>query len=614
MSTINDEQNNASDIRSFSTSLFFDMFKNSLKLSKLLWREKRNSMILLGIIFLIVSGAPFLQSGFRGLLINKLIPISDGYSPNIELFLIIGGLIAATFIPSFLYSIQGYLSKIFGFFLEEKFETLVTKKKGDLDIATHENPQYQDLFNRVNENGTWRTRNFVDRQYFVFQNIIEVIIASIILIFSEWWVFLIILVGTFPELIIEIIYGQDTWSIHFGRSQTRRKFWEFQGHFNTTSSLIELKLFQNLKYFFLSIKDLFKEFQTEEKKNEKKRLAYNLLSLCFSQFVIAFAIVYFTMQVIHGNLLIGTLTFVLASIGDLRQALSGLFSNIGHQYQDSLFVSDMFRLLELETAVKQPANGMILAPKKTPEIIFENVSFAYPDTKKCVLKNFSMKISPGEKIALVGVNGAGKTTLVKLLCRFYDPDKGRILIDGRDLKEVDIESWYSKIGALFQDYAKYHILVKEAIALGNTNQKSTKKKIEDAAKNSEAETFINDWDKKYEQMLGKEFSEGVEPSIGQWQKLALARTFYREPNIFILDEPTSSIDAEAETKIFEKLEKLPEDRTVILISHRFSTVRRADKIGVIENGELREFDSHKNLLKNGKTYARLFKMQAKGYE
>ncbi len=308
------------------------------------------------------------------------------------------------------------------------------------------------------------------------------------------------------------------------------------------------------------------------------------------------------------------MTFIFASIQDLRQSLSGLFSNLGRQYQDNLFVSDVFKLLDTEPVIKKPFKGIILNPDKTPEVVFDNVSFSYPGTNKAVLKNFSLKINPGEKIALVGINGAGKTTLIKLLCRFYDPDEGKITLDGHDLKDIDPESWYYQVGAIFQDYAKYHFIVKEAIAIGRTGATSSIEKVKEAAKAGEADVFIEEWEKKYEQMLGKEFTEGVEPSIGQWQKLALARTFYRDPKVLILDEPTSSIDAEAEAKIFEKLEALPRDRTVILISHRFSTVRQADKIGVIEDGQLKELGSHEDLLKINGTYAHLFTLQAKGYQ
>lgn len=596
-----------------SLSVFREMLQNAARLSAMIWKEKKGTVIALGFVFLIVSAAPFLQSGSRGLLINELIDIAGSGHINSYLFLLVGVLIVATLIPSVLLTIQNYLAKLFWFFLEEKFEILAIKKKGELDVAIHESPKHKDLFNRVTEEGTWRVRNFVDRQFFIFQNVIEVTIASLILIFSEWWVFLIILIGTLPELIAEVRYGREVWSIHAGRAETRRKYWELHSHFNMLPSLVELKLFQNVQYFLSSIKELFRSFQLEEKKNERKKLAHQLFVLIFSQIVIAFAIVYFTLQVVKGNLLIGTLTFILASIGDLRQSLSGFFSNLGRQYQDSLFVTDIFKMLNLKPTIKQPEKGIVLDLKKAPEITFDNVTFSYPDAKQDVLKNFSLKIGSGEKIALVGINGSGKTTFVKLLCRFYDPDEGRILINGQDLKDIDLESWYNQLGAIFQDYARYHFVVKDAIAIGRSGHSPSLEKVTEAAKAGEADVFIEEWEKKYEQMLGKEFTEGVEPSIGQWQKLSLVKTFYRDPKVLILDEPTSSIDAEAEAKIFEKLESSSKDRTVILISHRFSTVRKADKIGVMQEGELKEFGKHDDLLKLNGVYANLFNIQATGY-
>ena len=338
-----------------------------------------------------------------------------------------------------------------------------------------------------------------------------------------------------------------------------------------------------------------------------------LASLVFSQSALAFAGVWFALEVLKGSIQIGTLTFFLASIGNLRQALSGLFMNLGRQYQDNLFVSDAFRLLDLKPTIMQPAPGIALDPAATPEIVFEDVSFKYPHAKRYALKNFSLAIPAGEKLAVVGANGAGKTTLVKLLCRFYDPQEGRILIGGHDLRTINLEHWYRMLGILFQDYNNYHFLVKEAIGMGRTSAPPALSKVRAAAEAGEADVFIREWEHAYEQMLGKEFTGGVEPSIGEWQKLALARTFYRDPRVLILDEPTSSIDAESEAKIFDKLERLPKDRTVILISHRFSTVRQANRICVIEGGHAAEIGTHEELLARGGTYARLFRLQAKGY-
>jgi ABC-type multidrug transport system fused ATPase/permease subunit len=597
-----------------SLPIFKELLKNSGRLTAMVWREKKRQMILLGVIYLIVSAAPFLQSGSRGLLVNELVGIAGSGSISAYVAILVALMIAAGLIPSLLYLVQNYYAKIFWFYLEEKFEILQLQKRAEIDVAVHEDPAKNDLLNMVQENGSWRVRNFIDRQYYILQNLAEVAIATAVIFFVSWWAFALILVGALPQLLLEVRYGRQVWGIHSAKAEVRRRFWDLGGHFRNLNTLIELKLFQNTFYFLKTIRELFRSFQDEQRINERRRLTYETLTLSFSQLTIALAMVWFVWRVIDGDIQIGTFTFIVASVTELRQSLSSLFVNLGVQYQDSLFVSNIFRFLDIKPVVKLPARGIKLDPNVTPEIVFEKVTFAYPGSSKPVLKDFSLKIEPGDKLAIVGINGAGKTTFVKLLCRFYDPTAGRILVAGHDLREIDLESWYQQLGIIFQDYAHYHFLVRDAIAVGRLGEESTLEKVQRAAEASEADVFIGEWEKNYDQMLGKEFTGGVEPSIGQWQKLALARTFYRQPRVLVLDEPTSSIDAEAEAKIFEKLEKLPSDRTVILISHRFSTVRRAGKIAVIEAGRLKEFGSHVELLELKGIYARLFAIQAKGYK
>jgi len=605
---------NPSKKERLSLSIYKDILTNSRRIAAIIWQEKKGLVIAIIGILIILSAADFLISGSRGFLINELVK-SVGlktFSEGIVLPILL--LAIAGFLPSIFHTLEFYFLKRFWFFLEEKFEILLIRKKSDIDVAIHEDPKHNNLFNKVREQGIWRVQNFSDRQFFIFQNFLEVIISSIILAFGGWPILLVLIAGTVPEIIVEAKYGRDIWGIYGAKGEQRRRFWDLHRHFEWLPSLREMKLFQTSARFISIIKRILQNFHAEQKNIEKKKVIIQLITLSVSQLAIVFATVWFVFKVVEGNIQIGTFTFFLASIGSLRQALSGLFSNLGRQYQDNLFIKDLFVLLDLPSAIKKPEKGVVIDPKKTPDIVFDNVTFCYPGTKKVALKNFSLVIPAGEKIAFVGANGAGKTTFVKLLCRFYDPTEGKILIGGNDLKKIDLESWYNQIGALFQDYTNYHFIVKEAIAIGQVNAKSSLEKVKLAAKASEADTFIEEWKKSYGQMLGKQFSGGVEPSIGQWQKLALARTFYRDPRILILDEPTSSIDAEAEAKIFEKLESLPKDRTVFLISHRFSTVRQASRICVLENGVIKELGTHQKLLKENKIYARLFKLQAKGYQ
>ncbi len=589
------------------------MFRNMIRITAMVWRKNKRLVLFSALMSAIMSAAPFFFAGSRGLLIDDLIAHtgSGSFASSIVFYLALT--LASGLLMPISTAVAVYLEKYFYFELDEQFEFLIIKRQAELDIAVHEDPTYNDLFNRVRENGLWRVQNFISREFYIFQNILEIIIAFIILAAVNWWLIVVLLLCTIPEMIVQVKYGNYEWGVWAGHSEERRHYWVARGQFDVVSSLIELRLFQSVSYFIARLKELFGSVRSKQRKNERRRFIHQMLALILGQLAIAFAMGWFVYLVTKGELLIGAFTFFLASITDLRQSFSSLFGNIGRQYQDSLFLTDVFRLLDIKSVISQSTQPIHLDSSRAPAIVFDNVTFRYPNTSVDVLKNFSLTIESGEKVAIVGVNGAGKTTLIKLLCRFYDPTEGRILVDGYDLREIDIESWYHVVGALFQEYVKYELVVSQAIALGRVADVKNTERIKLSGQQAEADVFINEWANKYEQQLGNQFSGGVEPSIGQWQKLALARAFYRDPRVFILDEPTSSIDAEAEAKIFEKLEGLPKDRTVILISHRFSTVRQANKIAVIEGGKLSELGTHKELLKENGTYARLFKMQAKGY-
>jgi ATP-binding cassette subfamily B protein len=594
--------------------LIKSLIENNRRLWKIVWQEKRGIVIRLIVLMSFLATAPFLVALTRGGLINELIRIIGAQTISREILIFLSLTITASLISPIFSTFQTYVLKDLWFYLDEKFQILLVKKKGEIDLAIHESPTYNDLFNRVKENSIWRLQNFVERQFYLTQNLIEVVIASFILGWQSLWILLVIVLGTIPELIAEIRYGHEIWTIWGAKSAIRRRFWDLERHFENIPDLTELKLFQNVDNFIARIRKLLTDFFTEQRHTERRNIRTRISASVIGQASIAITTVWLVMRVINGELSIGTLTFLFASVSEFRQSLSSLFRNLGNQYQDNLFVKDAFAIIDLPPALPQIAQPIKLPKNITPEITFENVSFRYPETERWALQNFTLTIHRGEKLALVGANGAGKTTIVKLLCRFYDPTEGKILVDGHDLTTIDLESWRYLIGALFQEYSSYNFAVKEAIGIGRTNTPLSMPRVYESAEASEAQDFIKEWDDGYEQILGKQFASGVEPSIGQWQKLALARTFYRDPKILILDEPTSSIDSEAEAKIFRKLEKLPKDRTVLLISHRFSTVRQADKICVVKDGRLAEYGSHQELLKKKGTYARLFSLQAKSYQ
>jgi ATP-binding cassette subfamily B protein len=329
-------------------------------------------------------------------------------------------------------------------------------------------------------------------------------------------------------------------------------------------------------------------------------------------------LIVFTLYAIYaaleGQITIGLLTFYGATAAEFSNSLEGLFRNTSRVYEGAKFMQDYYALAELPVKVVS-GNTKLKLKTEPPQIVFDNVSFIYPNSKQEVLKNLRLTIEPGEKVAFVGENGAGKTTLIKLLSRFYDATAGSILIDGVDLKSIDLDTWYPQLGVLFQEFVRYEFLtVAENIGLGDAATISDKEKVKLAAQMANADKMIEGLKDKYDQMLGKSFEKGVELSGGQWQRIALARGFFRNAPVLVLDEPTSAIDAEAEFKIFENLFEHAQGKTVIIVSHRFSTVRKADRIFVLADGELIEQGTHEELIVLGGTYSSAFAKQAQGYK
>ena len=589
--------------------------KNIIRIFAMLLKEQKKVLIGLFIISIFIALVPFLQSGSNAYFINQLIRITGSHVWDGAFTLSLFFVVLATAIPGFLYLLQEFFQKQFYFFVGEKFELLIISHRSLLDIGQYENPKFNNLLNRVNEKGIYVVQNMTNDIFYNLQSAIAVIVASIIIARYSPLIFIIILVTSIPILIIAIKYSRESWFIYGDDSnaEQQRKFWETKSYFTNLSNLIEIKLFQNIKALKNIITDILHDLFIKQRKNDAKRISMQLIANIFSVVALVYGTIYFVLQAIHGNISIGSFLFVIASIGSFQTSLSGFFTSIGRQYENHLYIKDLFEFLDTPPELEKKKDSSTLL-NKTPEIIFNNISFKYPGAEKYVFKNFNLTIRAGEKIAIIGLNGAGKTTLVKLLCRFYDPDEGEILIDGINLKDVNLESWYEKLGVLFQEYAQYKLKVGEAIALGRSNEKFSLDLVRQSAEKVDADSFIKKWPHGYDQQLGKEYTDGIEPSIGQWQKLAIARVFYRDPRVWILDEPTSSIDAEAEAKIFEKLEALPADRTVILISHRFSTVRNANKICVIDEGRVLELGTHEELLQKDGEYARLFTLQAKGYK
>jgi ATP-binding cassette subfamily B protein len=326
------------------------------------------------------------------------------------------------------------------------------------------------------------------------------------------------------------------------------------------------------------------------------------------------AYVFILLRVLAGFLTVGELTFLAGSFDRLRNSLQQMFARFSKITESSMYLKDYFDFVDMEVSRDRKGENLPLPSKIEKGFVFHNVSFKYPGSDTYVLNDLSFQLKTGEKLALVGENGAGKTTLIKLLLRFYEPTSGSISLDGIDIRNFEKESYQQFFGVIFQDFFKYSFTAKENIAVGAISKINEDELIRTAAKQSLAEDVIQAFPKQYDQQLGKRFAGGVELSGGQWQKIALARAYMKNAEVVVLDEPTSALDARAEYDAFQRFIGLTKGKTAVIISHRFSTVRMADRILVLKDGRLLEIGTHEELLSNKGLYSELFELQAQGYQ
>ena len=381
----------------------------------------------------------------------------------------------------------------------------------------------------------------------------------------------------------------------------------------SVESAKEIKIFGLGNYLADRSRKLFEKFYEDNKKLAIKRTWHGgLLNLApTGAYYIAYSLI--LVRALSGALSVGDLTLTIGAFSRARSLMESLVSGLAGIAEQSLFIKDLFDFFDTPSLIVSKPKALPVPQPIRLGFEFENVSFSYAGSTQKVLNNVSFRFDAGEKVALVGENGAGKTTLVKLLARLYDPTEGRILLDGIDLREYDVDNLRHEIGVIFQDYMRYDMLAAENIGFGRIEHAEDQGRIERSAQKSLAAPVIENLPGNYRQMLGRRFEGGLDLSIGQWQKIALARAYMRDAQILILDEPTASLDARAEFEVYQRFVELTAGKMAILISHRFSTVRMADRILVLEQGRIAEQGSHQQLLALGGKYAELFELQAAGY-
>jgi ABC-type multidrug transport system fused ATPase/permease subunit len=561
-------------------------------------------------VFIIVAILPSVEQFAVGRVVDNFVSLVSsglGWSPLAWWSLI--ALVGVFFVTALVYRLETYMEQV-----GDALNAIYIDKISTFPILLSteaqnmENPDFIYKLSKL-QNNVWRLNNI----FYTVLDILSLSVATVAIAFGLWfysaWVLLLLSLAIIPGAIVSYIFGKRVWSIWDDSGEKKVLYMSYRWalYHQDLDGFQEMKVNDHGKY--LAEKALYYNylFVQELVKNEKKRLYAEMFASLIEHAFIGISLFLILNLFLTGQITVGIFYFVYGLLFSFRSYSQRLLRRTVALQADKNYLENFY---DLRHQKRKIVPGKIKIQTDRPvSVEFKNVSFRYPKTKKWIFQDLSFKLSADEDVAIVGQNGAGKTTLVKLLLRIYDPDKGRILVNGHDLKDLNLDHYYKLLGLLFQSFSKPSIPVEENIYLGNVHRELNLNDIKAAAKKAEADGFINKYPKKYKTFLSKEIKGGTLPSGGQWQRLAIARVFYKKPKLIILDEPTSAIDALAEEQIFNNLYEYGDKATMLFISHRFATVKKAKRIIVIENGRLVEQGSHDELIANHGLYEQMYLAQ-----
>ena len=488
----------------------------------------------------------------------------------------------------------------------------IMRHAAQLDLDQFEDSTFYDKLERARQQTNGRTV-LLSQVLGQVQDLISMGFLAVGLMAFNPWLILLLLVAVVPAFLGESYFNDKSYALTRSQTTERREldYLRFLGASDETAK--EVKLFGLSDFLIDRFRSLSDKFYVDSRSLAIRRSGWGTFFALLGSVGYYSAYVVIIFRAIHGSLSIGDLVFLAGSFRQLRSLLEGILSRFTSVSQGAIYLQDLFEFFEIEPRIKPVAQPRPFPDPVKEGFSFENVGFRYFNSERWANRHLTFTLRAGEKLALVGENGAGKTTLIKLLTRLYDPTEGRILLDGVDLREYDPEDLRRHVGVIFQDYLRYQMTMAQNIAVGNISHKEDRALIETAARQSLADALAEKLPGRYDQKLGRWFGQGVDLSGGEWQKVALARAYMRDAQLLILDEPTAALDARAEYEVFQRFAELTKGRTAVLISHRFSTVRMADRILVLDKGELLEIGSHEELLARNGRYAELFHLQARGY-
>ncbi len=491
--------------------------------------------------------------------------------------------------------------------------TRIIRKALELDLAYFENAEYYDKLQNARREADWRSLRIVNDGFYLIQSAVTLLSFGALLLAFSPLLALLLFVATLPAFIAQTHYAELSFRVLSWRAPEARKLSYLEHLLTDYSAVKEVKLFGLGEPLLGRYADLFWKFLREDQGIAQRRSLASFAWGLLATLTYYGAYAWIVWSTVNGAITLGEMTMYLSIFRNSQNTFETMFYGLTELYENGLFMSNLFAFLALEPRMIAAARSAPASIRVRKGIEFRDVSFKYDGHDNWVLRSVNLTMRPGEKIALVGPNGAGKTTLIKLLTRLYDPTEGKILFDGVDLREYDLRDLHQRLGVIFQDFVHYHMAAAENIGFGQIEAVDDRSRIVGAAQKSGADTVIAALPQGYETLLGRWWHQGRDLSGGEWQKIALGRAFMRDCDVIVLDEPTAALDAENEFKVFQQFRELTADKMAVLISHRFSTVRMADRIYVIEQGEITERGTHEELLALGGTYARLFTLQAESY-
>lgn len=570
------------------------------------------------LVFVVIQGPlPLISLYLMKLMVDRVtggLATADPEGTFRDVAVIVALMGAISILTALVGMLAGLVNQAQSMIVSDYMQNIIHAKSVEVDLEYYENPAYHDTLRRAQREAPFRPIHILQGLTQLTQNGISLVVVAGLLLSLHWAIGFVLLVAVLPGFVVRLRYSGKMYRWQRERTEMDRQTWYFTWMLTGEQYAKEIRLFGLGPLFMARYNDLRKLLRKENLGLNARQSIANLGTQIITNIAVYGSYAFIGYRTLQGNISLGDLVMYYQAFQRSQGFLQQILGSVAGLYEDSLFLSNLYEFLDLKPKVVASAQPRRVSRPIERGIVFEHVGFQYPTGTRQVLEDINLIIRPGEKVALVGENGSGKTTLIKLLCRLYDPSVGTIQLDGVDLREYDLIAWRSEIGVILQDYAHYNLTAQDNIWFGNINTPPDRAQIEAVAQHSGADEVIRKLKNGYDTVLGKLFQDGEELSIGEWQKVALARAFLRDAQLIILDEPTSAMDARAEYEIFAKLRQLTEGRATITISHRFSTVRMADCIYVMDEGHIVESGSHDELMRRGGKYAFLFETQAQHYK